>query len=115
MEDMLKKGLLTAIGTASIAAENADKILRNVAKKGLISTKDARNLVKKLANEAEREGKRVQKIISAELKKQVKKTKPIVREGKKAISEAAKTIKKAQKSAEKRGKNLVRKAAKRLR
>lgn len=115
MEAIIKKGLLTAIGTASIAAGKADKILRSVAKKGLISTKDARSLVKKLANEAERESRRVQNIISAELKKQIKKTKPIIKEGKQAISKAGKTIKKAQKTAEKRGKNLVSRAAKRLR
>ncbi|GAI37028.1 unnamed protein product, partial [marine sediment metagenome] len=37
MVDIIKKGLLTAIGTASIAAEKADKILKDIKKKGLIS------------------------------------------------------------------------------
>ncbi len=137
MGDILRKGLLTAIGTASFAAKNADKILRGVAKKGLISTKDARSLLKKLVIEAEREKKRVQKILSDELKKQVKKTRPTVGKGKKAISrakgkgkkaiyaakrkgktavsKAGKRVRSAQRTAEKRGKDIVRKAAKRLR
>jgi len=42
MADIIRKGLLTAIGTASIAAKNADKILRTIAKKGAYKTlKDA--------------------------------------------------------------------------
>ena len=53
MADIVKKGLLTAIGTASIAASNADKILKSISKKGLITTKDAKRLVKKLFKEAE--------------------------------------------------------------
>ena len=96
MTDIIKKGLLTAIGTASIAAEKADKILRDIRKKGLINTKEARSLVRKLTEEAERERKRIKKIISAELKKQIKKTKPIVRKGRKvarkAVSKARKRI-----------------------
>ncbi len=115
MADIIKKGLLTAIGTASIAAKKADKIMKGISKKGLISTKDARGLVKKLIKEAEREKKRVQCIISEELKKQIKKTKPIVGKGKKAVSRVSKRVKKARKRAEKRGKQIVRNAARRLR
>ncbi|MBU0629033.1 MAG: hypothetical protein KKC75_07635 [Nanoarchaeota archaeon] len=119
MADIIKKGLLTAIGTASIAAEKADKILKEVVKKGIISTKDAKILVGKLAKEAEASSKRLQKIISEEITKQANKTKPMVNKGKKtakkAFSKATKKISSAQKTAEKRGKGIVKKAAKKLR
>src|SRR3989338_8664168 len=118
MEDKLKKSLLTAIGAASIAAGKANKVIGELAKKGLISTKESRALAGKLIKEAEIAGKRVEKIFSAELKKQVRKAKPIISKGKKAAKEAIsatkKTIKEAQRTAEKRGKSIVKAAAKRL-
>ncbi len=40
MAGIIKKGFLTAVGTASIPAEKADNILKEIVKKGLISTKD---------------------------------------------------------------------------
>ncbi len=126
MADIIKKGLLTAIGTASIAVEKANKILSDIKKKRLISTKDAKNLIKRLVAEAERERKRINVIISEELRKQAKKAKPVVREGKIAAKRAfsntkkkaektGRKVKKAQRTAEKRGKGVVRKAAQRLR
>ena len=119
MADIIQKGLLTVIGTASIAAEKADCILKDIAKKGIISAKDAKILVGKLAREAELSGKRLQKILSEELSKKAKKAKPLVNKGKKAarkaISNAAKRLSSAQKIAEKRGKGIVIKASKKLR
>ncbi len=126
MGRILRKSLLTAIGTASFAATNANKILKVVAKKGLISTQDARSLVSKLVKEAEREKKRVKKIIAVELKKQAGKAKPIVRKGKKKVKKAVASAKrkakiakrgvqKAQRNAEKRGKKIVGRAARKLR
>lgn len=122
----MKKGLLTAIGTASIAVQKADKILKEAAKKGLINTKDVRSLVNKLIKEAQREKIRVKQILAEEFKKQARKAKPVVNKGKRAISKvknkgkraissARRKVKKAQRIAEKRGKKAVRKAAKRLR
>ena len=115
MEDIIKKGLLTAIGTASIAAEKADKILKDVAKRGLVTSKEARSIVKKLVKEAEKGQKRLQEIISAEIEKSLKKAKPILKEGKIAAKKAVSTAKKLQKTAEKRGQSIVRKATKRPR
>ncbi|MEA2036629.1 MAG: hypothetical protein U9O94_03920 [Nanoarchaeota archaeon] len=115
MVDIVKKGLLTAIGTASIARDKANKILSGISKKGLISRKQATTLVKRLARDAEKEGKKIQRIISAELKKDVKKARPLVKKGKSAVSKAKKNIKKASIRVEKRGKKVVRKIARRLR
>jgi polyhydroxyalkanoate synthesis regulator phasin len=125
MADILKKGLLTAVGTASFAVEKADKLLKDIKKQGLINTKDAKSLIKKLSDEAMREKNRIQKIIKSELKKQTKKAKPLVSKGKKAArntvskakTKAKKAVSKATKKikvAQKRGKKIVRKAAKRL-
>ncbi len=69
----VKKTLLNAIGTASVTAEKAGKIMKGIVEKGLISPTEAKVLIKKLIKEAEREGKRIQKIISTELSKQKKK------------------------------------------
>lgn len=126
MGSIIKKSLLTAIGTASFAAANADRILKVVAKKGLINTKDARGLIKKLVDEAEREKKRIKNIIAIELKRQAGKAKPIVNKGKKKVKKAVasarrkvksarKGVQRAQRTAEKRGKKIVGKAVRRLR
>jgi len=109
---IIKKGLLTGIGAASIAAEKAEKIVKMVVAKGLISRKDGAGLVRKLITEAERERKRIEKIVSSEVGKQIKKTKPFVSKGKKivrkGISKARSSVRKARRIAEARGKKILR-------
>jgi polyhydroxyalkanoate synthesis regulator phasin len=110
----LKKSIITAIGTASLAAEKAEKTLKIIAKKGIITTKEARSIVNKLVKEAKLETKRIDKLLKQELKRSTGRTKPIIGEGKKLAKKVykgtKKSLKNARKAAQKRGNMIVKKA-----
>ena len=108
MKPIVKKGLLTALGAASIAADTADKLLKDIAKN--VNIKDVKTLAKKLA----KDGKRMHNVLSVELKKRSKEVRPLITKGQKAISKARKELEKARRMAEKRGKEVINRTTKRL-
>ena len=74
------KALLTLTEKAtSFAEKRVRKELGALTKSGLISKKDAKHALKLAAKEAKREQHRIRKFIEAELKRELKKAKPLIR------------------------------------
>lgn len=68
-EQIAKKSLLLGVGLAAHAKSKMDKLVSELVKKGHINTKEGKQLVSKVAREAEMSGKRVAKVIETELKR----------------------------------------------
>ncbi|MBI2138445.1 hypothetical protein HYU13_02565 [Candidatus Woesearchaeota archaeon] len=98
MDKNVKKVIYAAIGAASIAAEKAEKIARQIAKQGVVSHKEAMGMVKELTSEANKQRKRLQGIVVRQLAKA----------GSKAEKRGKKIVGKAARMAEKKGKKILR-------
>jgi Asp-tRNA(Asn)/Glu-tRNA(Gln) amidotransferase B subunit len=75
----LDKVLRIAEKVSEIAEVRIRKELNALAKSGLVSRKEAKQLLKAALKEAEKERHRVRKFIEAELKRELRKAKPLVK------------------------------------
>ncbi len=73
MKEIVKKSFLLGLGAASITKAKAEKIARELAKKGAVNTKDRRQLVRRVLEEANKERKRVQSLVKKEADRIIKK------------------------------------------
>lgn len=90
---VLKKGLAIGIGLASIAGKKAEKEISAALRKEGISKKKVAQSAKRIAGVALREGMKVEKVIMAEIRKEISKAKPAAKKlAKKAINRAKKKI-----------------------
>jgi polyhydroxyalkanoate synthesis regulator phasin len=111
MKQLIKKAFLLGLGAASLTKAQAEKRIKALVKKGAISTKDGREMLRKALVEANKERKRIQEFSKAEVKriqaKVGKASQPQIKRLKKKINalekrlgkEGKKTAKKALKKA----------------
>jgi hypothetical protein len=79
MAGNLEKVLKVVAKTAIFAEQRMKKELDALAKSGLISKKDAKQALKLAVKEAKSERERFRKFIEAELKRELRKAKPLVK------------------------------------
>jgi len=79
MPGNLDKILKAAEKVADIAEKRIRMELGALAKSGIISKKDAKQLISAAAKEARQEKERVRKFIETELKRELKKAKPLIK------------------------------------
>lgn len=91
-EQIIRKGWLVGVGLAAFAKEKAEKLVKELAKKGHVNTAEGKKLVRTIYREAEKSGKKVSKVMEAELKKVIKTVKAPVK--KKKAAKKRKVVKK---------------------
>ena len=69
---MMKKSLLLGVGMAAFAQEAAEKVAKDLLKKGHVSKAEGKRLVRSVYREAEISGKRVGKVMQQELHRLLK-------------------------------------------
>ncbi len=67
--DLMKKGVLIGVGLAAYAQEHAEKLAKELIKRGKINQKEGKKMVLKIKKEAEKHGKTVSKLAETELRK----------------------------------------------
>ena len=67
--DLMKKGVLIGVGLAAYAQEHAEKLAKELIKRGKINQKEGKKMVLKIKKEAEKHGKTVSRLAETELKK----------------------------------------------
>jgi len=73
MIDKIKKGLLLGIGIASLTGKEIEKRVRKLIKSGYFTEKEGKELIKKLAKEANKHVRNIRKHAEAEARKQLNK------------------------------------------
>ncbi len=73
MKELIKKSFLLGLGAASITKAKVEKIVKEIAKKGGINTKEGKQMAKRVLTYANRERKRIQKLVQKEANKNTKK------------------------------------------
>ena len=73
MKDVLRKGLLLGLGAASLTKKKTEKIVKELVKKGAVSSKEGNVLAKKVLSQANKQQARLRKIGEAEAKKILRK------------------------------------------
>jgi polyhydroxyalkanoate synthesis regulator phasin len=68
-KELIKKSLLVGAGLAAIAKDRADKLVKEMLKKGHINQAQGKKLVKSVVSEATKSGLRVAKVVETELGK----------------------------------------------
>ena len=94
-EDIVKKSLLVGVGLAAFAKGKADKLVRDLVKKGNLKPAEGKKLVKSIYGEAEKSGKKVAKVMESELKRMMGVVKKPVK--KKTATKKKKVVKKRKK------------------
>jgi hypothetical protein len=79
MAKRISKVVRLAEKLAAKAGQRVRKELGALAKSGIISKKEAKQILKAAAREAAREEKRVRAFIISELKRELKKAKPVIK------------------------------------
>ena len=67
--DLMKKGVLIGVGLAAYAQEHAEKLAKELIKRGKINQKEGKKMVLKIKKEAEKHGKTVSRLAETELRK----------------------------------------------
>ena len=78
MDGLIKKGLLVGLGAVSLTRAKAQKIINELVKKKIMSRGDGIALLKKVLKEADNERKRIKDILTKEVKRELKKAKPLI-------------------------------------
>ena len=115
-----KKILKYSAKIASLTKHKVEEEVKKLVKANKITTKEGKIIAYKLLKELKNQKDRVEKFIIAELKKEIKKSKPYIKKGKKiakktgsAVKKKAKSVaKKVLKKAESKTKKAARKVAK---
>lgn len=66
MKGLVKKAFLIGLGAASLTKTQAEKKIKGLVKKSALSTKDGREILRKVLAEANKERKRIQQFGKAE-------------------------------------------------
>ncbi len=118
-----KKLVSLGVKAARITQKEIAKEVNEMAKSGVISRKEAKELVSRITAEANLERQRLQNFVRQEVKKEMKKAKPLIAEAKQRARKAAmrakpklrRIAKKAMAEARKGAKKAVSKAARKAR
>ena len=71
-KDLVKKSLLLGVGIAAYAQDAAEKVAKDLLKKGHLDKKEGQKLVRSVYCEEGHSGKRVAKVMQEELKRLMK-------------------------------------------
>ena len=71
-KDLMKKGVLIGVGLAAYAQEHAEKLAKELMKKGKVTRAEGKKMVMKIKKEAEKQGKRVSKVAETEVRRVLK-------------------------------------------
>ena len=116
MKKLLRKSFLIGLGVASLTKKRAEKSVKKLIKKGLITKKDGDGLIRKMLVEANNERKRIEKFMAAEIKREFKKAKPYLMKAKaEAKKKGIRAAGKAKTIAKKKAKKTLRRAMKKIR
>lgn len=116
MKRLLRKSFLIGLGAATLTKERAEKSIKKLIKRGLLTKKDGDGLIRKMLMEANKERKRIEKFMTAEMKKELKKARPYLMKAKaKAKRKGARAAGKAKAIAKKAAKRTLKKAMRRIR
>lgn len=69
VSELLKKSALLGLGIASLTKEKAEKIAKDLEKRGTLSSKDARRFARKLMEESKTQSGKLQKMVQSEVEK----------------------------------------------
>lgn len=69
MKDLIRKGILVAVGITVLTKEKAEKIVKDMVKHGDVKQKEGKALVQKLVKQSMSEQKRIQKELGGEFRK----------------------------------------------
>lgn len=72
MNSILRKALLFGIGSVSLTKEKAEELVKELKKKGQLSEKEGRRLVKEVLQRSLKEQKRIQGIVENAVKDVIK-------------------------------------------
>lgn len=67
--DLVRKSVLIGVGLAAYAQEYAEKLAKELTKKGKLSQAEGKKMVKKIYQEAKRNSEKVSQVAEAEVKK----------------------------------------------
>lgn len=113
MKEIIKKCFLLGLGAASITKAKAEKIVRELAKKGAVNKKDSRQLVRRVLEMANKERIRVQGLAKKEANRIIKKGEFISRgEAKKLKNRISNLEKRLSAEGKKTAKRLLKKVLK---
>lgn len=116
MKKLLRKSFLIGLGIASLTKRRAEKSIKKLVKKGLITKKDGDGLIIKMLVEANKERKRIEKFIAAEMKRELKKAKPyLIKARAEAKKKGMRAAGKAKSMAKKAAKKTLRRAMRKIR
>lgn len=94
-KELIRKCLLVGVGVTAYAQDKADKVVKELLRKGHINKTEGKKIVKSVVSEAQKSGKRVSKVLEGELKKLMKATG--VKPKKKPAKKKKKTVKRKKK------------------
>ncbi len=69
MKGIIKKAFLLGLGAATLTKAAAEKQLKALVKKKVVSSKDGKDMLGKILKEADKERKRIQEFATAEIKR----------------------------------------------
>ncbi|MBS3097369.1 hypothetical protein J4209_01090 [Candidatus Woesearchaeota archaeon] len=92
MDEAIRKAFLIGLGAASLSKKKAEKALRELIKKGVVSRKEGEALVRKILADAKTHRERLENVVITEVNKQLKKAKPIVKKVKERAEKEGKRI-----------------------
>lgn len=107
MKKILRQGFLLGLGAVSLTRKQAEKMVKQFVKKGIVNSKEGRALVKRVLTEAKKQETKLRKLGETEAKKALKEA------GIVSLAEA-KRLKKKVKVLEKKLKKKGRKTAKKI-
>ncbi len=98
----IEKGIYLSVGLASLAKKEVEKHMNKLVREGKLQTNGAREIVNKVVVETQKEGRKIERFLLDELRKEAKKAKPYIKKVKKKVKPVKKTKAKPKKRAKKR-------------
>ena len=77
MKDVIRKSLLFGIGVLDITRENAEKVVNAMVKRGTLSTKEGREVVRDVLMESKKTQKKIQALVEKKVKQLLKTAKKV--------------------------------------
>lgn len=109
----VRKAFLLGLGAAALTKESAEKFVNELVKRGEISSRDGKALVKKMTRDAELRRKRLQPIIERETMETLKRLSNISKTEAKILAERIARIEKEIRKKPKAGKAIKKRVGKR--
>ena len=92
MKEAIKKGFFLGLGAASLTKSKVETTINNIVKKGKITKSEGKQLAKTILKEPNKARKKLENLIVKEVKKQIKKAKPKIKESAKVLEEEGKKV-----------------------